>query len=83
LPSDRLFEVGSDKDLEARVLPEPVHDARRLRRRDAQAIEICIENIGHGKHSAGHSTDARIDAAHRVTTAFSMRLEGNGVDRTE
>src|SRR2546425_295769 len=66
--------LAGDEDLAAGMLPEPDGDARRPRRRNAQAGEVSLERIGH-RDSFPRSFHARGDAAHRLACASRMAQE--------
>src|SRR5713226_181875 len=71
--------LAADEYFAAGVLPQPVGAARLARRRDAQAAEISLEEVGRHEKLFRCSANARRNAAQRIAARFRMARERNRV----
>ena len=69
--------LACNENFAAGMLPQPVGDARHSRFRDADAIEIAEEKIGHRQRVSRRFANPYMDFAYRIPRVPGMTLQRN------
>src|SRR5512145_2216311 len=77
----RRRSLARHKDFATRVLPEPLGDARRARRRNAQPTEVSVQHIADRQYSIRGSDYARPNTVYGLAARLGVTDQLDGADR--